>query len=105
MGQALDVHFKPKPTRGAVLMAGFSTTTWAFGPLPSDLSVLQMPGCQLAISPDFVVPVVDSSASLPIPPDPTLAGGVFHVQALIVDLAVNPLGLVVSDAATALIGM
>lgn len=63
-----------------------------------------MPNRRLAISPDFFVPVVDSSASLPIPPDPTLGGGLFHVQALIVDPGVNPLGLVVSDAATALIG-
>lgn len=64
-----------------------------------------MPGCRLHVSADFDVPIVTGSATLLIPADPTLAGGLFHVQALIVDPTANPLGLVLSDAASALIGM
>jgi len=65
-----------------------------------------MPGCALRVSPDLTLPVAGtpSRSTLPLPPDPALAGLLFHVQALVVDLGANPLGAVLSEAATALIG-
>jgi hypothetical protein len=106
VGSVLHVDLTPPPPGPAVLLVGFSNTRTAVVPLPADLSPLGMPGCWLRVSPDLLVPVSGSPAraTVPIPDDPTFAGTVFHAQALLLDAGVNPVGAVLSDAATAVVG-
>jgi len=105
LGTTLDVEISPPVAGPAVLLAGFSNTQSSLGPLPIDLAPLAMPGCALRVSQDFVVPFGNQHrAGVPIPSDPLLTGLTFHVQALVVDLAANTRGAIVSDAATAVVG-
>jgi hypothetical protein len=68
-----------------------------------------MPGCRLAVSLDVEVLVAGASGSatlsVPIPPVPSLVGASFYLQAIVADPnAGNALGLVLSDAGTAVVG-
>jgi hypothetical protein len=88
----------------SLLMFGLSNTQASFGALPLDLTPLGMPGCQLRVSADVVLPMSGARLSWPIPPDADLAGARFHLQAVELDPAANAIGAVLSDAATAVIG-
>ena len=65
-----------------------------------------MPGCHLRVGPDLLIPFggATTSLSLAFPADPALAGLVFHEQALLFDTNANQLGLVLSQAYTAVVG-
>ena len=106
LGQTFTVGLAPQPPGLGFLLTGWSNTTAPFGALPLDLSFLWMPGCALRMSSDLVLSVSSNPARayLPIPNNAVLAGFVFHQQAMLADPAANTLGVVLSDAATAVIG-
>jgi len=108
-GATLQVHFDHLPVNAAFLIAGYSNTTAAFGPLPFDLGRLGMPSCSLRVSIDFNALVLGSNGfadyRLRIPNVSGLVGVRFYQQALVLDPgAGNAFGAVMSDAAAAVIG-
>jgi hypothetical protein len=65
--------------------------------------------CFLRVSPDLTDVLIGSAGAatftLAVPLNPALAGLIAHQQALVLDpAAANPAGLVLSDAATAVVG-
>jgi hypothetical protein len=109
VGTTTQIAMQPLPQNAAVLVLGFSNVSSAFGPLPLDLTAFGMPGCFGRVSPDFAASVVGSggAATFPfaIPSLPALAGTILHSQAIVFDAAAgNPAGLVMSDAATLVVG-
>ncbi|MEO6595595.1 MAG: hypothetical protein ABIP94_12655 [Planctomycetota bacterium] len=89
---------------------GFSNTQANGTPLPLSLGFLGMPGCQLLVSNDLVVPVTarpsptTAAWTTPIPNLQGLLGLEFFQQLLVLDLGVNALGLTTSNASRATIG-
>jgi hypothetical protein len=109
VGQAMRVLVERLPQSLALVLCGASNTTSPSGPLPLDLSRFGMPGCRLAVSLDVEVLVAGTSGwarlSVPIPPVPSFVGASFYLQAIVADPnAGNALGLVLSDAGTAVVG-
>jgi hypothetical protein len=109
VGTTTPIAIQPLPQNAAVLVVGFSNVTSAFGPLPLDLTVLGMPSCFGRVSLDFSALVLGSGGSaafpLVVPSLPSLAGTIVHSQAIVFDAtAGNPAGLVMSDAATLVVG-
>jgi hypothetical protein len=99
----------PLPQSVAILVAGLSNVSAAAGPLPLDLSPFGLTNCWQRVSPDLSVLLIGASGAasfaLAVPASPALAGLILHQQALVLDAAAgNPAGLVVSDAATAVVG-
>lgn len=110
LGNDLGLTLAHTPS-GAVsfVITGLSTSSWSGGPLPADLTALGMSGCRLYVRIDAVglTVSVGSSASftLQIPSNPMFLGYQLHNQAMVIDpLAGNPLGAVVSNAGTVVIG-
>jgi hypothetical protein len=106
----MTVRVEPLPLSVAVLITGFSNVSWATGPLPLDLSSLGLTNCWLRVSLDANDALIGSSSTatyaLAIPASAALAGFVLHQQAVVLDPAAgNPSGLVMSDAATAVVGL
>ena len=86
----------------ATMWLGFSRTAWTFGSLPFDLRQIGMPGCTLFVSGDLVTPLLNWNGTafwqMTIPNAPHLVGLPFYLQAGVID-RVNPLGMVVTNAA------
>ncbi|MBL9077630.1 MAG: hypothetical protein JNL08_09010 [Planctomycetes bacterium] len=104
LGKTLQVTLFDLPVDVAFLVFG-----WQRLPNPVDLGFVGMPGCNLHVSLDAIVPVVGAGTQakwlLPIPADPVWVGTRFYNQALVLDpLAGNGFGAVTSDAAEAVIG-
>jgi hypothetical protein len=92
------------------MFSGLGNVSSAVGPLPLNLSALGLTSCWLRVSPDTNDLLLGSAGSanhvLAVPASGALAGLLLHEQALVLDPAAgNPAGLVVSDAATAVIGL
>jgi hypothetical protein len=110
VGGTMTVRVEPMPLFVAVMISGFSNVSWAAVPLPIDLSSLGLTNCSLRVSLDANDALIGSlgsaTYSLGIPASPALAGFMLHQQAVVLDPAAgNPAGLVMSDAATAVVGM
>jgi hypothetical protein len=94
----------------AILSIGVSDASWLGLPLPLDLALFGAPGCFVYTSNEVLIPGIPNAggaASLPvvIPNDPTLSGGVAHVQGFQIDLALpTPLPLASSNYLTVTIG-
>ena len=106
----MTVRVEPLPLSAAVMMSGFSNVSWAAGPLPLNLTPVGLLNCWLRVSPDVNDALIGSlgsaTYSLAIPASAALAGFMLHQQAVVLDPAAsNPLGLVMSDAATAAVGL
>ncbi len=75
---------------------------------PVPLAVVGMPGCNQQITLDVFSPLLGQAGVakhwLPIPATSSLVGATFYHQAIVFDPAANATGLVVSDAAEAVIG-
>ncbi|MBL9077619.1 MAG: hypothetical protein JNL08_08955 [Planctomycetes bacterium] len=104
LGKTLQVTLFDLPVDVAFLVFG-----WQRLPNPVDLGFVGMPGCNLHVSLDAIVPLVGANTQakwlLPIPADPIWVGTRFYNQALVLDpLAGNGFGAVTSDAAEAVIG-
>jgi hypothetical protein len=106
-----DVDLLQAPAGASAFMAtGFSASSWAGRPLPLDLGPFGAPGCPLRVAPFVWFPFSAGPAGtqrwrLPIPNDPRLAGLSFYNQALVLDPAANPLGVVLSDAQQGRVGI
>lgn len=87
---------------------GSSNTQWGQLALPLDLSVFGFSGCTGYVSPDIVSQLANTNGiarwDLSIPNVPTLAGGAFFVQALVLDPGSTVGGAVVSNAARGVVG-
>jgi len=110
VGATMTVRVEPLPLSVAVMITGFSNVSSAAGPLPLNLSSLGLTNCWLRVSLDANDALIGSMGSatysLAIPASAALAGFTLHQQALVLDpAAANPSGLVMSDAATAVIGL
>lgn len=95
---AATIDYAPIAAPVAVILMGFSNTTWAGGALPFNLSVFGIGGgCNLLVDPAAAAVVGNGTDPavfrFSIPLDPQLTGIVFHNQALVLDtLATNGLG-------------
>ena len=106
----MTVLVQPLPLSAAVMISGLSNVSYAAIPLPLDLTFLGLTNCWLRVSVDAHEGLIGSlglaTYSLAIPASASLAGFILHQQALVLDpAAANPSGLVMSDAATAVIGL
>ena len=107
----MTVRVEPLPLSLAVMISGFSNVSSTAGPLPLDLSPLGLVNnCWLRVSLDANDALIGSSGSatyaLAVPASPALAGLLLHQQAVVLDPAAgNPAGLVLSDAASAVVGL
>jgi hypothetical protein len=104
LAKTLEVTLFDLPLDIAFLVFG-----WQQLPSPVDLGFVGMPGCDLHVSLDAIVPLVGANTQakwfLRIPNDPTWVGTRFYNQAVVLDPAAgNPFGAVVGDAAEAVIG-
>jgi alpha-tubulin suppressor-like RCC1 family protein len=109
IGSTMHVQITRLPENLAILATGFSSTSSPMGPLPLDAAPFGMPGCALRTSIDYWSFLVGAAGTarhrMSIPADASLAGVVFHQQALVLDRASGtPLGAVLSDAAVGRIG-
>jgi hypothetical protein len=110
LGQTMTVRIEPLPLSVALLIAGLSNVSGAAGALPMDLSQFGLTNCLLRVSPDASILLIgtglSASFALAVPATPSLAGLILHQQAVVLDPAAgNPAGLVMSDAATAVVGL
>lgn len=99
----VDIGNMPAPEL-MVMVLGLSTVS------PSvDLGFLGAPGCPAHVTLDVLVLIAgaagSASFSLGVPATPSLSGVEVHTQAIVVDAAANAFGGVVSDAATATVGL
>jgi hypothetical protein len=110
VGATMNVRVEPLPLSVAVMINGLSNVSWAAVLLPLDLSPLGLTNCSLRVSLDTNHALIGSlgsaTHSLAIPASAALAGFLLHQQAVVLDPAAsNPSGLVMSDAATAVVGL
>lgn len=104
---ALELSSLP-PTAAAFGVLGRSRTLFGAIPLPFDLGVIGMTGCDLLVSLELSTPVPTVNGFgawlVSVPNNPELAGEQLFVQGIVVDLAANPLGLTVTNAGEGTIG-
>ena len=97
--------FVAAPAPVGAISLGFSQTAWGPVPLPVRLDALGAPGCELLQSLDLVFPTLPGTVeNLPVPADPGLVGGVVFTQALLLDPAVNALGLYTTNGIRLVVG-
>ena len=106
----MTVRVEPLPQSLAVMISGLSNVNWIAVPLPLDLSAFGLPNCWQRVSLDTTDALIgalgSATYSLAIPASAALAGFILHQQAVVLDPAAsNPSGLVMSDAATAVVGL
>ncbi|MEC7726530.1 MAG: choice-of-anchor J domain-containing protein [Planctomycetota bacterium] len=91
------------PSTFAVLASGLSNTTWSGGTLP--VALPGAPGCSLLVDPAVLSarPTGNANVAFNVPNNGALVGTELFHQWCVLD-AVNPAGLVVSDAGRARVG-
>jgi hypothetical protein len=105
LGDSLQLCLRnASPQSTAALFLGVSDAIWGPFVLPLDLTPFQLPGCTLYVSGEALLPMQSGCARVPIPPGTSMIGAVFHSQGILHDPTANPLGLILSNAATARIG-
>jgi hypothetical protein len=98
------------PAALPVIVLGISSTTWLGVPLPFDLAPLGAAGCTVLASADVLLPATNfngtayTTIALPANLVPSTLPA-FHVQSFATDFAANPLGIVLSNAASVAIGI
>ena len=102
IARTLEVEVLHLPQNMAVMAFGWNAI------VPISLATLGMPGCSQLVSLDASVLLSGTNGSaqvsFAVPNTMQLVGVSFANQALVLDLAANPAGLVVSDAAMAIVG-
>ena len=103
VGESLPLIVADVPVSAPCLLAlGTSDTSWNGVPLPASLAPLGALGCQAFNSPDVLLPMGNFNGTgyltfdLPASLTPSLTPALF-AQAVVVDLAANPMGLTVSN--------
>jgi hypothetical protein len=109
LGENFTVAVSQIPANApALVWLGSSKTSWGPILLPFALDHVGMTGCTLLASPQLLfVPRYSGGAAsltLPVPNDPSLLGGAFFNQALVVDPPANRFGATVSNACEGKIG-
>jgi hypothetical protein len=92
------------PGRNALLMVGLSKTTWNGMNLPVDLTPWNMPGCELLVAADILLPFGTGNgfynATFTMPLVPTLSGRELHMQVMAEQPTANPAALQMSRGLT-----
>lgn len=99
-GQILTVNVNNLPFGIALMGIGFSNTASGPLPLPFDLTVIGMTGCNLLADPlitDVVAGGATASWPLAVPANPGLLGTVLYNQAFPLDFAANPFGFTATN--------
>jgi len=112
IGQQFTVRLTSIPVTGffviAIPIIGFDATFSGGNPLPRDLGFLGMPGCTQYLDPSQTAFLFTPSGTLDwiiaIPYLPAFIGVPLYLQAGVVDLPANPLGITLSNAAIATLG-
>lgn len=80
---------------------GQSNTSWLGVPLPLDLGVIGMPGCDLLVDPLEIIPLVNVSGTarwdVEIPYVANIVGADLYLQACVLDSSANAFGMVWSN--------
>ena len=111
VGESFPVIIANLPTAAPALLAlGISNTSWQGIPLPLALDPIGGIGCMIYTSSDVLIPVPNFNGtayvSLQVPSTMVPSTGpVIFVQGLAMDPPANPLGVVLSNAAAATIGI
>ena len=107
VGTTLSVTVGNLLANAGFFVLGLSDTFGSLGPLPVDLGVLGAPGCVSYVSADSVSLLLGATNtatfSFQLPNRPSYLGIRFFTQSVGLDI-VNPLGLVMGDAAAAVVG-
>ncbi|HEX6812624.1 MAG TPA: hypothetical protein VF384_13440 [Planctomycetota bacterium] len=110
-GQNLDLEFGALPSgpiNAVLAIFGFSNTSWPPLSLPLPLDAIGMPGCTGYVSLDLSFVLTGQNGACPwtiaIPSVPALSGLQFYVQGLVLDVGVNPMGFVATNAGAGLVG-
>lgn len=90
------------PIAPGLLRTGFSRTNWLGFGLPLNLAMAGAPLCDILTSAAInearaTDPLGSADLGFVVPIDPTLMGGRFYQQWVIIDLTANALGIVLSD--------
>lgn len=112
IGQSFAMNITGVPITGffvaVVPFLGFSNATTGGASLPRDLTPLGMPGCTQYVDPFQVsflfTPTGAATWSVAIPAVAAFAGLETYVQAAVVDMPANALGLTATNAAAATLG-
>jgi len=85
-----------RPSAFALMMVGFSNTSWIGFPLPLNLAILGMPACSLNVALDILLLLTTTPDGLlfvpiSVPANPALVGGSLYAQFLVVDPGPLPL--------------
>lgn len=104
VGEEFSIAFDSLPAFPGIVWIGYSNSQWDGLPLPFDLSLIGIIGCQLYTGIESSFPIAGGSWSFRIPNLGTLLGGRFYNQALVLDPGTNPFGAVVTNAGEATIG-
>lgn len=88
----LTVDNMPTDAEAVAVVIGFSKESWNGLPLPFDLGLVGLPGCNLLVSADTInlAPAIAGTGSfgVPIPNNATFVGFVLYAQGLVLDLDV-----------------
>ncbi|MEM7200194.1 MAG: sialate O-acetylesterase [Planctomycetota bacterium] len=98
-----------QPSQPGALLLGSSDQTWSALPLPLELSVLRLPGCNLYVSIDASVgfatsPTGDADITLPLPDTAAIHGIELFGQAALLCPGLTTPGLCLSNAGRAVVG-
>lgn len=109
LGNTMTMQLTQLPASGLGLVVfGFSNSAWSGGQLPFNLSGHGMSGCNLLVSPDYLVAFViangSASVSTQVPNTASLLNMVFFSQGFVGDPTAGPAGITVSNGATLRIG-
>lgn len=92
-----------------LLTIGGSRTVWSGATLPMDLGPFGVPGCALNVSPDLLLPLVNTGGSarfsFHIPNTTSLVGVRVLMQGIVNDPRANAMGLVTSPGAMIQVGV
>ncbi|MCC6673079.1 MAG: hypothetical protein IT458_18585 [Planctomycetes bacterium] len=110
LGQRFTVSASGLPLQGsAVMLVGASRTQWGSLDLPLALDRFGAPGCTLYVEGLLQAPLQVSSGSalftVGLPLDRNMAGLRFHQQVVALDRAANALGVILSNAGQATVGL
>ena len=97
------------PAAITFMVVGMSDQQWGEIKLPLELGLLGMPGCKLLVSADVSLPLKNNVGTarcdLAIPTIAKFVGRSLYLQGLVLDPKANPLGVVLSNAGKATIGL
>ena len=99
----------PSPANTPLGLLGASKTSWGPFSLPLSLGSIGMPGCSFFVSAQLAFTLINAGGvatwTIPIPNTSSLVGAHFYMQGLVSDPGVNPLGLTVTNAVDAEVGV